>query len=73
MLPYSIVTPALLSRFPANHGKYGGNNVLAAVAFYGGSSGEVQKYSTNESATSAPLLFAMRVAALSTFFIRPSR
>jgi len=31
------------------------------------------KYSTNASATSAPWLLAMRVAALSTFFINPSR
>src|SRR5229473_8650648 len=32
-----------------------------------------QRYSTNESAISAPPLLAMRVAWRSTFFIRPSR
>ena len=31
------------------------------------------KNSTNESATSAPALFAMRMAWRSTFFIKPSR
>src|SRR5258706_12869298 len=44
-------------------GKYAGNNGIAGP----------YKYSTNESAMSAPWLLAMRVAARSTFFINPSR
>jgi hypothetical protein len=78
---------ALLSRCFAKQDKYGGNNVLgnktrvATGAFARltwakpGAPEHKPRYknSTNESATSAPWLLAMRVAARSTFFISPSR
>src|SRR5580692_2380773 len=53
----------------SDSGKYRGNNGITSDQTIN----LRYKYSTNESATSAPWLLAMRVAFRSTFFINPSR